>query len=135
MTSDATDMDAFFAAYAAALEDAFSTGSTEAAAAHYGFPALVVRDEVSWAYEEAGPLARDLDVLRQQAQAGGIVDIAIDVTTVEPLTPVLTSVDVDWDFANADGDIVLRQGWRYVVQTTPEGPRIRSVAIRTRPDA
>lgn len=134
MGTDAASMDAFFRAYAASLEESFTTGSTQAATEFYAFQALTIRDEVSWAYDDAAPLARDLDTLRQQVQAVGITDIEIHVTTVEPLTDVLTSVDVDWDLTDAAGADILKQGWRYVVQTTPDGPRIRSVAIRTRPE-
>ena len=132
MTDLAVDMDEFFGGYATALVELVTTGSTEAATACYEYPALVVRDEVSWGYDSAAPLARDFGVLREQARAAGIVAADVEVTMVEPLTEVLTSVDVDWDFTDADGVAVLQQGWRYVVRTTPDGPRIRSVAIRTR---
>ena len=135
MGSDTGHMAAFFDEYAAAMTSMMTTGVPDAVAACYDYPALVIRDEVSWAYEDAEPLARDFEVLRQQAVGAGIVDAAADVTTVEPLTEVLTSVDVDFDFTNADGEALLRQSWRYVVQSTAAGPRIRSVAIRTRSDA
>ncbi|MDX1690588.1 MAG: hypothetical protein R3290_06165 [Acidimicrobiia bacterium] len=132
MGAGRADVDAFFAEYAAALAGALTTGTAEAATSYYGFPALAVRDEASWAYDDADALVRDLDALRQQAEAAGVVDIAVDVTTVEPLTQALTTVDADWDFTDADGAIILEQGWRYVVQRTSAGPRIRFVAARTR---
>ncbi len=135
MGADTSDMATFFGGYADALVDLFTTGSTEAATGHYDFPALVLRDEISWAYEDAGPLADDLGVLGDQARAAGIVGVEFDVTTVEQLTDVLTSVDVDFDFTNADGVALLQQGWRYTVRHTTDGPRIRSVAIRNRSDA
>ena len=135
MDTDATDVETLFDAYATALTELHTTGSTEAATGCYAFPALVVRDEVSWAYEDAGPLADDLDTLRQQGQGAGIIAAQASVSTVEPLTGVLTSADVDWDFTNAEGDALLQQGWRYVVQDTADGLRIRSAVIRTRSDA
>lgn len=135
MGTATAEIETFFGTYAAALAELFTTGSTGPATSCYEYPALVIRDEISWAYDDAAPLARDLGVLRQQAEGAGIVGATSDVTTVEPLTEVLTSVDVDWDFANADGVALLKQSWRYVVRATPDGPRIRSVAIRTRSDA
>lgn len=62
----------------------------------------------------------------------GAIGVDIEITDLEPLTSVLTSVDARLDF-KVDDTVVLQTSWRYVVRETDDGPRLRAATLRDPP--
>lgn len=130
---DANEITDFLRQYGETLRAGLAGDGGTAAAACYALPALVVRDQVATPYVDEGRLAADMETLAERYAAGGLVDVQLEVTAVEPLTDVLASVDATWTFTNADNTGRHSESYRYVVRSTGDGPRIQVVANRSLP--
>lgn len=130
---DANEITDFLRQYTEALGAGLVGDGGTAAAACYALPALVVRDQVAAPYVDQGQLAADMESLAQRYAAGGLVNVQLEGTTVEPLTDVLTSVDVIWTFTDAENTGRHSESYRYIVRSTGDGPRIQVAADRSLP--
>ena len=131
MGQDDGQIHAFVEGYTAAIQRGMQGDAARPAAECYALPALVVRDRMALTYEEHDALAADLAALAQRYAAAGLTEAASTVTHSEPLTDVLTSVDVRFEFSDADGTTQRPEWYRYVIRATEDGPRIQVVTQRS----
>jgi hypothetical protein len=105
----------FFADYGVA----FTNGDLSAIARCYALPTLVLSDAESLPVTTIG----ELETAFRNATAGyrprGLETARPALSRIETLSAEIVSVDVDWDYLDAQGNSAARERFRYLLRVRP----------------
>lgn len=111
MASDRANVEAFFVRYGEALV----SGDLQGISGCYEEPAFLLSDRGGRPLTRAG-IEADYDGAAEQHRAEGLVGAVPTVVGFERLSAQLGSVDVHWDYVDAEGHSLVQDGYRYVVR-------------------
>ena len=125
---DPERLTAFFVGYGEAL----AGGDLAGISGCYAVPALIVHDRGVRPIAAHAEIEASFEGAADRYRAEGLVAARPTVTATEPLTTVLLSVDVHWDYCDEQGSSRQQDGYRYILRLTDAGPLIQ-VVIATPP--
>ncbi|MEU4569540.1 hypothetical protein [Micromonospora sp. NPDC023956] len=121
-----TDLDTltdFFDRYGVAL----TTGDISAIAGCYALPGLVVADTYSFSFSSPAAVALSFVGAAPDYQDRELVAANAVILQVEPVSPLLALVAVQWEFLDSLGRAVPGERYRYLLRATDDGPVICTV--------
>ena len=116
-------INAFYEHYGRTL----ASGRPETIAACYVAPALIVGNRGAKPIADVAEVAADFDGSAERYAAAGLTGAVPTVVAIEHLTDALASVDVHWDYTDAEGVSQSEDGYRYLLRGTDDGPRTQVV--------
>src|SRR5919109_3829592 len=128
-TTSPHDVAAFLDRYAEAL----AGGDLPGIAACYALPALVVGDGATIPVAEPGQVEAAFAGAADAYRAQGIVGLRPKLRAVDPLTGVLTLVDVGWAYLDEAGRERRHTSYRYLLRRADGGPLGIQVIVDTTP--
>jgi ketosteroid isomerase-like protein len=126
-TTSHLDVPAFFDRYAEAL----TGGDLPGIAACYVVPALVVGDAAAIPVAEPGEVKAAFAGAAEAYRARGLAGIRPELRAVDPLTPVLTLVDVCWAYLDESGAARQHTSYRYLLRRSDNGRLAIQVVVDT----
>ncbi len=128
-TTPPPDVPAFLDRYAEAL----GAGDLPAIAACYALPALVVGDAATIPVTEAAQVEAAFAGAADAYRAQGLVAIRPELRAVDPLTAILTLVEVRWAYLDEAGTARRRTSYRYLLRRSDAGRLGIQVVLDTTP--
>lgn len=113
----------FFDRYGSAL----TSGDVSAVAGCYALPGMVVADSYSFTFTSPAAVALSFLGAAPGYQEQQIVAAHAQLHEVQPLSPALTMVAVEWEYLDSGGNAVPGERYRYVLRSDANGPRITTV--------
>ena len=104
-----------------------TSGQPDMIAACYVAPALIVGDKGTTPVANIAEVAAAFDGSAERYAAEGLTGAVPTVVAIEHLTDALASVDVHWDYTDAEGVSRSEDGYRYLLRGTDDGLRIQVV--------
>src|SRR5215216_3638292 len=123
---DRARLEDFFARYGEAL----SAGDLKGISSCYAVPAFVLSDAGGRPKATRAEIEADFAGAAERYRAQGLVAARPTVVASESLTEKLLSVDVRWDYLDAEGRSAQQDGYRYVLRLEEgAGPQICVVIV------
>jgi hypothetical protein len=120
-----TTVEAFFIRYGKAL----ASGDLPGISGCYEEPAFVLSDQGGRPLTRA-EIEANFDGAAEQHRAEGLVGAVPTVVALEDLSATLVSVDVHWDYVDAEGQPAVEDGYRYVLRAEDGAePQICNVIV------
>jgi ketosteroid isomerase-like protein len=116
-TTPHADVTAFLDRYAGAL----AGGDLPAIAACYTLPALVLGDGATIPVTESAQVEAAFAGAAEAYRAKGMVAVRPELRAVDPLTPTLTLVDVEWAYLDDTGQALQHTTYRYLLRRSATG--------------
>ncbi|BCL12744.1 hypothetical protein [Micromonospora sagamiensis] len=107
----------FFDRYGVAL----TTGDVSAIAGCYALPGLVVADTYSFSFSSPAAVALSFVGAAPDYRERELVAANAVILQVEPVSPLLTLVAVQWEFLDSLGRAVPGERYRYLLRATDDG--------------
>jgi hypothetical protein len=117
----------FFDRYGSAL----TSGDVAAVAGCYALPGMVVADSYSFTFASPAAVALSFLGAAPAYREQRIVAAHAQMRDVQWLTGTLAMVAVEWEYLDSGGNAVPGEGYRYLIRSDADGPRITTV-IATR---
>jgi hypothetical protein len=122
-TTDIAALTDFFDRYGAAL----TTGDVAAVAGCYALPGMVVADSYSFTFISPAAVALSFLGAAPAYREQQVVAAHAQLLDVQPLSSVLTMVEVTWEYLDSSGNGLTGGHFHYVLRTDAKGPRITTV--------
>ena len=121
--TDLDNLTDFFDRYGSAL----ITGDVAAVAACYALPGMVVADTYSFTFASPAAVALSFLGAAPAYRDQRIVAAHAQLRDVQRLSAHLAMVAVAWEYLDSGGNAVPGEGFRYLIRSDADGPRITTV--------
>jgi hypothetical protein len=115
----------FFDRYGAAL----TRGDVAAVANCHALPGMVVADSYSFTFSSPAAVALSFLGAAPAYRDQQVVAAHAELLDVQPLSPALTMVAVEWEYLDSEGNALTGERYRYLLRTDSSGPRITTVVM------
>lgn len=121
--TDLDNLTDFFDRYGSAL----ITGDVAAVASCYALPGMVVADTYSFTFASPAAVALSFLGAAPAYRDQRIVAAHAQLRDVQRLSAHLAMVAVAWEYLDSGGNAVPGEGFRYLIRSDADGPRITTV--------
>jgi hypothetical protein len=121
--TDLAQLTDFFDRYGTAL----TSGDVASIANCYALPGMVVADAYSFTFTSPAAVALSFLGAAPSYDEQQIVAAHAQLLDVQPLSPALSLVAVEWEYLDSRGNAVPGERYSYLLRVGADGPRITTV--------